>query len=905
MSKLELKLNELNPKLYSDLQETKQIVSKLLQQYIKNFPTYTDHSIEHTQEVLDIAGNLLTKTEVNSLNADEIYVLSMACILHDVGMCIPESKIKLIEKTEDLIEYRRLNPDYSRENYIRDIHHILSLKFINDEWRMLKIPSEKYAEAIGLVAQGHRKVDIDDFDVYDPQFFVHSGRDFICLPYLACIIRIADELDITNARTPEILLKYYIPDNDISKIEWNKHKSTILVNFKGSKVIIQAKCTDNNMLSALEGLFDKIKNVINNCQKIIGSLQQIEDRSFSLTINSIEPKFIFEDFDPKGIKYSFEVKNVINAFVGEELYENKDAAIRELIQNALDACNYKKALIKNEYLPEINIYIDDETISVSDNGLGMDEFIIENYFGKLASSYYQQDSVKNDFQSIGQFGIGVFSYFLIADYIDVETKKINKKSLRFRTDKDPNGYFHFFDGFNKEEEGSKITLYLKDIFRGKYTIERVNSYLQETFPFINVPIHLSDGKESLTMKTDEMKIDFNKDIYPHLYYNSQKTSNALKLISVEHKTADFEGVLSLVVPRTFEKSKVSIRNLFDHHSFEKKANYLNDFSLVSIAQKGVLISNYGANNLEFAFGKVNLLQKLNLNLSRTEFTNDKDVENVLDILEAKLIQKTFEELLNIDEFQTLSHLKKTEWFLKLYWENSTNSSLINNAIKNLFCFELFNNGKNEYLTLENIGKKYNKFIIFSSKIEAKENLGNLTWPYLIIDFSYGYGWILYNLFNTSINYGYSVVKLNELYFLTFDKDKFNEEKDFQQLAKSYGIYSNFGVFDDESIIGVNFYDKRENIKKNEYFRMREGTRINIKHVFFNKFFNYIKCNKLNSTQIRLFKEFIKILEMYFVRNKKSKRDVKKSISNANIIITKLNEDSMEKFPFLNLQDFSY
>jgi molecular chaperone HtpG len=220
MNALEKKLSKLNPGFKSILDQTIQKVGLLLQTYSKNFPTYTDHSIEHTQHVMNLAAELLNSSEIGELNDDEIFILCMACILHDVGMCVPEDKIESICKTEDILNYRKSHPDMPKETYIRDVHHTLSAKFIMEEWRSFNIPSEKYAQAIALVAEGHRKVDLSDFDIYVPQFFVKGGRDFVCLPYLACIIRIADELDVSNMRTPDILCKYYIPDNEKSRKEW-------------------------------------------------------------------------------------------------------------------------------------------------------------------------------------------------------------------------------------------------------------------------------------------------------------------------------------------------------------------------------------------------------------------------------------------------------------------------------------------------------------------------------------------------------------------------------------------------------------------------------------------------------------------------------------------------------------
>ncbi len=322
MNSLEKHLIEIDSSLYSKFQETKTEITLLLTKYSSNFPEYTDHSSSHTLEVFQIASELLSDEEIHLLNSDETYILSMACLLHDVGMCVPENKIKEIEGSEEILAYKESHPNITTEIFIRDIHHRLSKKFIIDEHYLLKIPSKKYAEAIGIVAEGHRKVDLSDFEIFDPHYFAKSGKQIVCLPYIACILRIADELDVTNSRTPKILTKYYMPNNHISIREWSKHMSTLQRNYLDNDVIFEVDCSDQNIYAALQEQFDKIQNVINYCQKVIRSIPTINKRQFSLNLSLVKVKYSFVGFHPKGIRFSFDVQNVVTAFIGEELYRN-------------------------------------------------------------------------------------------------------------------------------------------------------------------------------------------------------------------------------------------------------------------------------------------------------------------------------------------------------------------------------------------------------------------------------------------------------------------------------------------------------------------------------------------------------------------------------------------------------
>ena len=522
MNDLELRLQLLDQNLFLKFQETKKEVELLLQKYSTNFTEYTDHSSAHTLEVFAIAADLLTKEEIENLNADEVYILSMSCLLHDIGMCIPEEKIKEIEGSEEFINYKKAHPNITKENYIRDIHHLLSEKFILHEWESLKIPSEKYAIGIGRVSAGHRKVDIGDFDIYEPRFFAKSGKQFACLPYLASILRIADELDITNSRTPRLLTKYYMPNNEVSIREWKKHIATSQRNYLDGTVIFEVKCNDQNIFAALQEQFEKIQNVLNLCQKVIRSIPYIKDCNYTLDLGKVEPKYTFNGFDPKGIKFSFDVQNVVTAFIGEDLYKDRFAALREALQNSIDSCLYKLKYLNEEFNPIIELTITNEALIIEDNGAGMDEFIIENFFGKLASSFYQEEKVKDKFEAIGQFGVGVFSYFLLGDYIDIETKTNKDNALKFRFDKDPKNYFHFFDTTNRTTSGTTLKIYLKDELKNEFNYQNIESYVRKIFKHIEIPIVINFEKNKSVIEYQPFIINEKSEINDKLKLQHQK-----------------------------------------------------------------------------------------------------------------------------------------------------------------------------------------------------------------------------------------------------------------------------------------------------------------------------------------------------------------------------------------------
>jgi len=640
MNDLELRLKSLDTNLFSKFEETKDIVKLLLGKYSSNFPTYTDHSDAHTLEVFTIAADILTEDEINNLNADEIYILSMSCLLHDIGMCVPIEKIKEISGTEDFIQYKKNNPNMKDEDYVRNIHHLLSEKFILEEWENLKIPSENYAVAIGRVSAGHRKIDIGDFDVYDPRFFAKTGKVFVCLPYLAAILRVADELDVTNSRTPKLLTKYYMPNNDISISEWKKHIATSQRNYLDGTVIFEVTCTDQNIYAALQEQFEKIQHVINYCQKVIRSVPFNKNHTYSLELGKVIPKYKFQGFDPKGIRFSFDVQNVITAFIGEDLYKDRFTALREAVQNSIDSCRYKLKVLKEDYAPKIKITITKEAIEVSDNGAGMDEFIIENFFGKLACSFYEQEKIKNQFEAIGQFGVGVFSYFLLGEYIDIETKTKNGETLKFRFDKDPKSYFHFFDKTTRTSAGTTLTITLNELVKKDITYEIIEKYIRKIFKHIEIPLEITFEEVKSVVEFQDFTIDQHKEIHERIKLRHQKNNSNIQIITAVIDNDEFEGISGIFVGIDYLKT-FSFSHYFDYEQFRNIDNN-HTHSQFSISQKGVLVNNYSSEIIDFVLGSINIKKKVKINIDRNKFSDERQIDKICNEFAFIALKKAFE-----------------------------------------------------------------------------------------------------------------------------------------------------------------------------------------------------------------------------------------------------------------------
>ncbi|MBN2893648.1 MAG: ATP-binding protein [Bacteroidales bacterium] len=886
MNRLEKKLEILDSGLQSRFQETKMEVELLLSKYDSNFPTYTDHSIKHSLEVFKLISELLTPKEIDNLNSDEIYILSMASILHDIGMCLPDSEIINIYNEKFNLTDKPIEKIVN-ENIIREIHHELSYEFIIKEYNLLKIPNEKYAVAIGLVAKGHRKVALDDIDIYKPKFFVKSGREFVCLPYLASILRLADELDITNIRTPYLLTKYYMPKNEVSIKEWKKHISTTQINFTEDQILFEVNCSDQNNYAALQEQFEKIQNQSYYCQKIIRTISNTEDRKFELSSYRIIPNYKFLGFDPKGIKFSFNVKNVVKTFIGEDLYENNLVAIREVVQNAIDTCRYKQNIFKSEFSPEIKILIEDNFIQISDNGLGMDEFVIENFFGRLGSSFYEQEKVKKEFEAIGQFGVGVFSYFLLGEYIDIETKTENGTPLKFRIDKDPNNYFHFFEETKRKNTGTTITLHLKDETKEKYSFNDYYNYILNTFRHLEFPLIVTDKNTVYEVSSASFSLQPKVEIQKYIRLKNKNIANQFTIIKHSIKHDDYEGESALIVKTLTKKNIKQDGPLYFEYDSFNTIDYMHDQSQIAISQKGVFVNNYSSGYLALMIGDINLKKGEKININRKEFVQQESVSAIIGVFIAGLIDKYFTEIKK--HFTIEERAKITDSFLQYYlgtyFPNKNNFNNLKTVLENNLIVRFIENNLESLITFIEIEQKSNEFILLPS-IENKSELRKFSkLPILMASVTAdgdGTYETIYSLLKDIFNYTPKVfVSANRAYQI-FYKCENDNYKDVNTKLRDLSIYRiKDAQFIDSKYIAVKISKNKKELQKLRIYYT--DLIINATHpylMFIIKHYNTIKDNT----------EFEKIIKTSFdiIREiNDSKKVVQRRIKELNQILDPL------------------
>ncbi|MCI9610316.1 MAG: molecular chaperone HtpG, partial [Oscillibacter sp.] len=209
-------------------------------------------------------------------------------------------------------------------------------------------------------------------------------------------------------------------------------------------------------------------------------------------------------------QFKAESKRLLDLMINS-IYTHKEIFLREIISNASDACDklcYQAltdsavGMDRGDFKIEITVDKDARTLTVSDNGLGMDKADLENNLGVIASSgsyKFKQELGEDakDTDVIGQFGVGFYSAFMVSDQITVVTRKYGAESGYKWQSSGADGYS--VTECEKETVGTDIIMHIKeDTEDEKYGEFLENWKLQELVrkysDYIRFPIRMEVSK---------------------------------------------------------------------------------------------------------------------------------------------------------------------------------------------------------------------------------------------------------------------------------------------------------------------------------------------------------------------------------------------------------------------------
>jgi len=244
--------------------------------------------------------------------------------------------------------------------------------------------------------------------------------------------------------------------------------------------------------------------------------------------------------------FQTEVRQLLQLMI-HSLYSNKEIFLRELISNASDANDKLRfaALASPELLkvdPELKIQIGydgkSRTISVSDNGIGMSRQELIDNIGTIAKSgtaeFFERmtGDERKDARLIGQFGVGFYSAFIVADRVVVESRRAGQaENQGVRWESEGKGEYTI-ESISRSERGTRITLHLKKAEKEFTDPHRLRTLIRKYSDHIGFPVLLSDlekpGDEPQAVNSatalwtrprTEIDDDEYKEFYKHLSHD--------------------------------------------------------------------------------------------------------------------------------------------------------------------------------------------------------------------------------------------------------------------------------------------------------------------------------------------------------------------------------------------------
>lgn len=531
-----------------------------LRQINELFKEYTPHDEDyHISHLFGIADILLGKEAYEKMNVVELCLLVVAMYAHDWGMAVSKSEryyIATHNKKEDSPVINLLDDEFDRfeqfiktksdkfifendeqisievwQEYIRDTHALRSGKRVDTYFRAF---NGGFASALDKICIGHW-LDIEDISerngYYKDTPVLGENVNLIAL---AIYIRLVDLFDLAEDRTPYVLWKYVNPQNSYSKMEWEKHRALHQITcpaYGNGRIVCISGSTDNHeVYAALMDFKQLCERYFRECSD---TLVHMNDSRHELGVYLIEWRIEARNFKPITIGFSFEKGNIFK-ILSDEIYNcHPYIFIRELIQNSIDAIYLRKKILDRKKVGGDNIghiYFEikrmpnhDMEVICRDDGIGMDEYVLRNYFSVLGKSYYNSSDFKNkriDMNAISKFGIGILSCFSVAGQMEILTRRepymeegreglkvvINDIQKTFRVEEIPE---------YKCEVGTKIKLRIKiddlekQLKRNEINIEEYNitEYIKYVANYVKYPIIINENG----LKTIVLPMDYDKE----------------------------------------------------------------------------------------------------------------------------------------------------------------------------------------------------------------------------------------------------------------------------------------------------------------------------------------------------------------------------------------------------------
>jgi hypothetical protein len=462
------------------------------------------------------------------------------------------------------------------------------------------VTDAQQAEIIGKILEGYLAAGCMGEAV--PPHLAYSSGVQVHIQFLAAGLRLAMGFNLAAPATAKELASLLPPGADVNDTEL---PGLFSVDSVGAHPHVQA-----TVLVCLRCRHAEVHRALKRYEAVLQRLLYHLNRL-------VRPRFLFtavqfeitpDGYRPIDFKFSVDTSSALQLFAGNTLYKDRRVFLRELIQNAVDACNLRRmydsgftSAIGIEFSPDLG------KIIVRDNGIGMSRQWIEKYFLNIGLSFYQSDEIMRvnrdasiQLSFISQFGIGFLSSFLVAQQVIIKTRQAGSDGFLI-TVSHIDDYFDVRVLERKIPVGTQVTVILKENKTQYCRSLEYPGYLKTNVRFLPIKIDFKDENGARTILGQE----------PLNYAESIRWGTKLTT-SLDFNSS--EGYLLMRVKENHEY-------IYDLETSQGG---------VSIFQDGIFINQ--VDNLlpdsagEYVVGRLNLVgdEKCRLSMDRNRLLWDKD-----------------------------------------------------------------------------------------------------------------------------------------------------------------------------------------------------------------------------------------------------------------------------------------
>jgi hypothetical protein len=500
---------------------------------------FTLHDAGHSFRVAQKMAEIMPSDVLQKLSTFELALLLLAAYVHDIGMTPEQRRVRdhydyLLTGANsltdaELVIFQKWLDDRNREvtiplcaaaptreqlnvaeevitHYCRDQHNDWSAEWIRKELASLTLGSYSgWVDDLVVLCKSHH---MGYYELRGPRFdprYVGSPASVVHLRYLACVLRVADVLDVDPERTPDVILRH----RDVAPASfiywWKDHQISIIR--QGDRFVISARPPNAQVHRAVEITANQIEEELRLCRRLADETHFEKypgPAPSDLPHRWLLLADLHRDIAPRDDAYEYidggfrpNTQKLLSLLSGRELYESPLVAIRELLQNAFDAVReqiaYERLNQPNPSDPSHEIAFgkqnhvklslecgpDGEWLVCVDTGVGMSKAVIQDHV--LVSGTPKRHDILDlerrctaagfSLGRTGEFGIGVLTYFMLADRVVIRTCRSQEcadaEGHGWQFETEGIGSFGELKRMSDRKRGTEVRLHLRAGLLGK------------------------------------------------------------------------------------------------------------------------------------------------------------------------------------------------------------------------------------------------------------------------------------------------------------------------------------------------------------------------------------------------------------------------------------------------------